>query len=69
MLFRSRMILDFSDFNSSQWIIPTGQSGHPASSHYRDQNQKWISVLYDTVGWADGPVKAAAADTLNLQPQ
>jgi penicillin amidase len=64
-----RMILDFSDFNGSQWIIPTGQSGHPAAAHYRDQNQKWLTNQYDTIGWGDAPVQAAAVDTLILKPQ
>ena len=64
-----RMILDFSDFNNSQWSIPTGQSGHPASPLYRNQNQQWLSGQYNVIGWGDAPVRVAAVDTLILQPK
>jgi penicillin amidase len=32
-----RRIVDFSDLNRTQFILPTGQSGLPNSPHYRDQ--------------------------------
>ncbi|MHB8628468.1 MAG: penicillin acylase family protein [Aggregatilineales bacterium] len=62
-----RMILDLSDFNHSQWIIPTGQSGHPASPHYTDMNQQWRTVQYNPMVSDDSAIKAAAVDTLILQ--
>ncbi|HNS73880.1 MAG TPA: penicillin acylase family protein, partial [bacterium] len=32
-----------SDMSTSDWhvILPAGQSGHPFSSHYRDQQSLW----------------------------
>jgi len=33
----SRRIIDFSDIENSQGILPTGQSGNPFSEHYADQ--------------------------------
>ena len=32
-----RRVVDFSDMNNTQMIIPTGQSGNVKSDHYRDQ--------------------------------
>ena len=36
-----RMLIDFSDLESSLYIISTGQSGHPLSLHYEDLAQLW----------------------------
>jgi penicillin G amidase len=33
----SRRVIDFSDIEHASGIIPTGESGNPASPHYRDQ--------------------------------
>lgn len=33
----TRRIIDFSDVENSMSILPTGQSGNPLSSHYKDQ--------------------------------
>ncbi len=38
----TRRVIDFSDIENSWSILPTGQSGNPLSSHYRDQ-----AVLYN----------------------
>ncbi|MDR6846694.1 penicillin acylase family protein [Flavobacterium granuli] len=39
----SRRVIDFSDIENSWGILPTGQSGNPFSSHYKDQAE-----LYNT---------------------
>ena len=36
-----RAVVDFSDPDSSVYIISTGQSGHPLSQHYDDLAQLW----------------------------
>ncbi len=64
-----RMIVDLSDLNKSVWIQSTGQSGHPASVHYRDFIDKWRAILYDPMMWDQATIKNAAADTLILQPK
>jgi penicillin amidase len=64
-----RMIVDFSDFNNSLWIQSTGQSGHPASPHYRDLIEKWRTIQYDPMLWGPESVKKAAVSTLVLQPK
>jgi penicillin amidase len=63
-----RHVVDFGDVDGGGgFILPTGESGHPMSGHYRDQ----------TSGWRDGrlwvlPVdvtKVRGTDTLYLLPQ
>ncbi len=38
----TRRVIDFSDVENSMSIIPTGQSGNPFSSHYKDQAEMYI---------------------------
>lgn len=39
----SRRVIDFSDIENSWGILPTGQSGNPFSSHYKDQAELYNS--------------------------
>ncbi len=41
-----RQIADLSNRKKSLLVIPTGQSGHPFSRHYRDQYPLWLSGGY-----------------------
>jgi penicillin amidase len=35
-------VVDFGDVDGSGgFILPTGESGHPMSDHYRDQTGRW----------------------------
>jgi len=47
-----RRIVDFSNLNETQFILPTGQSGVPFSSHYRDQAELYHKGHYRTT-WFD----------------
>jgi penicillin amidase len=38
----TRRVVDFSDIENSISILPTGQSGNPFSSHYRDQAEMYV---------------------------
>lgn len=38
----TRRIIDFSDVENAQSILPTGQSGNPMSKHYDDQAQLYL---------------------------
>ncbi|SFR47885.1 penicillin amidase [Robiginitalea myxolifaciens] len=38
----TRRVIDFSDIENSQSILPTGQSGNPFSPHYDDQSELYI---------------------------
>ncbi|HLY24876.1 MAG TPA: penicillin acylase family protein [Aggregatilineales bacterium] len=63
-----RMIVDLSNFDNSQWIISTGESGHPSSDHYHDMTDKWRTIQYDTMRFSEDAIKQAATATLTLQP-
>ncbi|MHA2245316.1 MAG: penicillin acylase family protein [Candidatus Hodarchaeales archaeon] len=41
-----RMIIDLNNQSNCLSVIPTGASGHPASSHYFDQFDLWINCEY-----------------------
>jgi len=62
-----RMIVDLSNFNASQWIQSTGQSGHPTSVYARDMIDKWRLGQYDTMYWGRDAIEKAAVNTLTLQ--
>jgi penicillin amidase len=36
-----RLVWDLKDQANSRWILPVGQSGHPASPHWNDQQKHW----------------------------
>lgn len=63
-----RMIVDFSDFDASQSVIPTGQSGHPYHEHYDDQIELWLNGEYHPMLFSREVVEDAAASHLTLEP-
>lgn len=40
-----RVIIDFSDWRNSGFVLPSGQSGHPFSPYYGDQTVLWRNGL------------------------
>jgi penicillin amidase len=36
-----RFVIELNRRNESRFVLASGQSGHPSSPHYRDQNQLW----------------------------
>jgi len=64
-----RVIIDMSNFDASQWVIPTGQSGHPFHRNYDDQIKLWLSGEYLPMLSSRDAVEAAATDYLILQPE
>ena len=63
-----RMIIDLADFNASQTIMPTGQSGHPMNPHYDDQIELYLNGQYHPMVWGKDVVEETAVDHLILQP-
>ena len=46
----TRRVIDFSDMENSWGILPTGQSGNPFSSHYKDQAELYNSGKFRKFG-------------------
>jgi penicillin amidase len=63
-----RMLVDMSDFDVSQWVIPTGQSGHPYHPNYDDQIALWLNGEYLPMVWSEAMVMETAVNHLILQP-
>lgn len=63
-----RQICDTADWDRSQSIHPTGQSGHPGSRHYSDFVQPWLNVQYHPMPWSRSRVEEVAATRMTLQP-
>ncbi|HEY4003004.1 MAG TPA: penicillin acylase family protein [Candidatus Xenobia bacterium] len=52
-----REIIDMSPKDDSWYVQHTGQSGNPASPHYRDQFGLWLAGKYLKMSWsAQGPM-------------
>lgn len=64
-----RQICDTADWDRSQSIQPTGQSGHPGSRHYSDFVQPWLNVQYHPMPWSRSRVEEVAAARMTLQPE
>lgn len=63
-----RQILDIGAWDRSLGINTTGQSGHPRSPHYFDQNQLWRQVAYRPLPFTRSAVDAATVSQLQLVP-
>ncbi|MCZ6874192.1 MAG: penicillin acylase family protein [bacterium] len=64
----NRYIHDPADWRRSRWIVPLGASGHPGSSHYADQAERWSDVQTIPQLWEWDDVTAAAETQQQLKP-
>lgn len=64
-----RAIYDLSNLDNSRYIIPTGQSGHPLSRHYRDFAPLWADTRYIKIKTKRDSLNAEGAKFLHLIPQ
>lgn len=55
-----RRIVDFSDLNSTQFILPTGQSGNPSSPHYSDQADMFLNGTFKTTHFDEDFIRTSA---------
>lgn len=62
-----RALIDFSDLESSLYIVSTGQSGHPLSRHYDDLSQLWRRGEYIPMVLDPQLARAGAVGITNLR--
>jgi penicillin amidase len=64
-----RMIVDLGNMNRSLHVLPTGESGHLKSPHYKDQIRLYLGGTYHTA-WIDrGDVEKNSEGILILRPR
>ena len=63
-----RQILDVGAWDQSVAVNTAGESGHPASPHYFDQNALWRAGRYHSLPFSRGAVEAATVSQLELVP-
>lgn len=63
-----RGVYDFADPDSSVFIISTGESGHPLSSHYDDLGELWRRGEYIPMSLDPALAKAGAVGITHLTP-
>lgn len=63
-----RMVLDVGDWDRSVCINAPGQSGDPASPHYRDLAALWAAGGYIPMLYSQAAVDAVVARTIRLEP-
>lgn len=54
-----RRIVDFSNMNETQFVIPTGQSGIPSSPHYKDQADLYHNGEYRTTYFDESFIRSS----------
>ena len=64
-----RLIADPSDWDKTQHGITLGQSGVPASPHWKDQLDDWRAVTPRVFPFTDAAIARATKQTLQLEPQ
>lgn len=63
-----RQIIDLADFDRSLGILPGGNSGNPASPHYKDQADLWLKGEYLPLPFSRAAVEENAEGRLFLEP-
>ena len=64
-----RQIFDVGDWDASRVVLPGGQSGHPLSPHYFDQNEMWRQGQYRAQPFSRRAVDAVRQYRLLILPQ
>jgi penicillin amidase len=63
-----RAVYDLADLDESKGILPTGQSGNPASPHWNDQTDAWATGQLRPLPFTRAAVESAATDRLTIVP-
>ena len=64
-----RFIYDYGDPDHFIFILPTGESGHFMSSHYRDMSRMWLQGNYINMPVGEDEYIGGAKNILRLIPQ
>ncbi len=64
-----RAVWDTADWNAGGIIIPSGESGEPASGHYTDLRDTWLRQKLMPLPFGDAAVRADARSVLTLRPR
>jgi penicillin amidase len=63
-----KIIVDTEDWDNSIGQNTPGQSGNPASPHYRDLFEMWAQGKYFPIAYSRGKVESVAEERVTLQP-
>ena len=63
-----RQLFDVGQWDDSRVVLPAGQSGHPLSPHFFDQNEMWRQGQYRQQPFSRAAVESARAHRLVLVP-
>jgi penicillin amidase len=63
-----RVVYDLANLDDSMGILPTGQSGDPASPHWNDQTTAWAAGELRPLPFSRAAVEAAATERLTILP-
>jgi penicillin amidase len=63
-----RAVYDLANLDDSRGILPTGQSGNPASRHWNDQTDAWAAGELRPLPFTRAAVEAAATEQLTIVP-
>lgn len=63
-----RMVLDVGNWDASRVINTPGQSGNPASPHYRDLAPLWLNGQYVPLVYSRDAVERATVERIRLTP-
>ena len=63
-----RVVYDLANLDDSMGILPTGESGNPASPHWNDQTSAWVAGELRPLPFTRAAVEAAATDRLTILP-
>ena len=65
----TRRVIDFSDIENGMSILPTGQSGNPFSTHYKDQAKMYVNGQFRKMMLNKDEIKSTAKSRLTLKPE
>jgi penicillin amidase len=63
-----RAVWDVGNWDAGGMVIPSGESGEPASGHYTDLSSTWTQQRLVPLPFSDAAIRAHARATLTLLP-